>query len=108
MYPGETPNPKLGPPSPGYHQPNLLSKRVTDRSSSASGPHTGRSPTWTRLGGKDRRRYKPRPLAQNQNWTGCSCHRFAKPGVVVAPVTTGKANGTHKNQPLVTHIQTND
>jgi hypothetical protein len=97
MYPGETPNPKSGPHGPGDHQPNLLSKRVTDRS--ASGPHAGRSPTLAKLGGKGQGRYRPRPLAQNQNWTGCSCHRFAKPEVDVAPVATGKGNGTHKNQP---------
>jgi hypothetical protein len=108
MYPGETPNPKMGPPSPGNHQPNLLSKRVTDRSSSASGPHVGRSPTLARSGGKGQGGYKIRPLAQNQNWTGCSCHRFTKPGVDVSPVTTGKGNGTHKNRAPVTHKPTND
>jgi hypothetical protein len=99
MYPGETPKPKIGPPSRGDHQPKLLSKRVTDRSVSASGPHAGRSPTLTRSGEKGRGRDKPRPLDQNQNWTGRSCHRFTKPGVVVAPVTTGKTIGTPKNQP---------
>jgi hypothetical protein len=108
MYPGETPNPKTGPASPGDHQPNLLSKRVTDRSDSASGLHASRSPTLIRSGGKDQGWDKPCPLAQNQKWTGCSCHRFAKPEVDIAPVTTGKVNGTHKNQPPVTNMQTND
>jgi hypothetical protein len=35
MYPGETPNPKIGLPSPGDHQLNLVSKQVTDRSAKA-------------------------------------------------------------------------
>jgi hypothetical protein len=108
MYPGETPNPKIGPHGPGEHQPNLLSKQVTDRSASASGPHAGRGPTWAKSGGKGQGRYRTRPLVRYQNWTGCSCHRFAKPEVDVAPVTTGKGNRTHKNRPPVSHKPTND
>jgi hypothetical protein len=108
MYPGKTPNPQIGTHGPGDNQPNLLPKRVADRSATDSEQPAGRSPTLTTSCPKGQCKHVRLPHDPVQNGTKCSCHRYAKPEDDGAPVTPGRESGLQRNHPPEAHGPTNN